>query len=73
MPTVQKSGKYYYKIDKNGKKTRISQEEYYKVSKTKIRNKKKKTNDCMIGGVIDDFIFRLSLFYHLVCFYLRVD
>ena len=59
MPTVQKSGKYYYKINKNGKKTRISEEEYYKVSKIKTKNTKK-NKDYMIGGVIDNFIFNLK-------------
>jgi hypothetical protein len=42
MTIVQKSGKYYYKINQNGKKTRISKEKYNKITK-KGSAKQKKT------------------------------
>ena len=43
MTIVQKSGKYFYKINQNNKKTRISKKKYYKITKINILNKKKNT------------------------------
>ena len=59
MPTVQKNQENIIKIDKMEKKLVFHKKSIIKF-KTKIRNKKKKTNDCMIGGVIDDFILNLK-------------
>ena len=78
MSIIQKSGKYYYKInEKNGKKTRISEKEYYKVSGINTKNTKtilkktkksvkKRKNQYMIGGAISDFLLNLKSNNNLV-------
>lgn len=63
MTTLKKIGKYYYKINRNKKRTRISERKYFKLNrKVSVKQRKSKRKKHMKGGDIDKFFLNYTRF-----------
>ena len=63
MTTLKKIGKYYYKINRNKKRTRISERKYFKINrKVSVKQRKSKRKKHMKGGNIGDFFEKYKKF-----------